>query len=511
MNLAAYREMLKQDFNFGGVISECYFVGASAGGGERVFVDAILARYPQGNPNVGNTPENLAALAREIWSYATTGADTSGKTDIAEMQGLLFALDARIQESSATNTPMSRGTFVLPGTGVNLPLGDGRHGRATVLTTRHLLANIKVTTHSPGRLATTEKKTFEEGDRFILDNSDSFKSKYDPFIAWVSGVLGVDKTAIEQRKDANFGVYNVRVEHAVAEIEAAAGRTESATGKDQAARNNAPGGKRKAKAPKKAGEPKTVSDWGKVLEEAYGYLHPGKTEEDANSYAKLFGLDFAKLHEPNYVKVLGRNFARFFGLKRTHAFVREEKGDNAQYTLNGKEFMLALGEPRWGRPYGASGESEIKAVIATLLYGQDYTDEALARTEQRKRPRINIIIDEVEQGLEYLPLAQELAKAKGVEVRLLPVPLPLGSAEWIIDLQSIKVTMKNAPIGLADRKKKAPGAGYFIVGTITFDAVVNGVMIRNNKANILKPAREAGFGDARGYFLESMTLHGTHE
>jgi hypothetical protein len=129
--LPEYKQRLVDDFDFMGAKTD--FLRA---GGEATFVGAVLRRYPT-HP-LGE--ENLKALAERIWSYAMTGADSDGHTDIGELQGLLYQLDGRIQTSSDTNTPMSTETLKVGDEDV--PMGDDVHGRATTLTTRHLMYEL---------------------------------------------------------------------------------------------------------------------------------------------------------------------------------------------------------------------------------------------------------------------------------------------------------------------------------------------------------------------------------
>ncbi len=84
----------------------------------------------------------VEGLAKNIWSYASTGADIKGNTNVAQMQGMLFALDSELVKVSNSNTEMKDTEFTLPGTDEVLKDGDGLHGRATTLTTRHLIDNV---------------------------------------------------------------------------------------------------------------------------------------------------------------------------------------------------------------------------------------------------------------------------------------------------------------------------------------------------------------------------------
>jgi hypothetical protein len=135
-----YRERLKADFDFGGVISKYLELGDGA---KQAFLDDMLDKYATDTEPGDAKHDTILALSTELWSYATTGADSTGKTDIGEMQGILYAIDAEIVKTSDSNTNMSEGTFTLPGTDIQIQRGDGVHGRATTLTTRHLLGMVE--------------------------------------------------------------------------------------------------------------------------------------------------------------------------------------------------------------------------------------------------------------------------------------------------------------------------------------------------------------------------------
>ena len=158
--LADYRQMVIQDFNFGGLVERVAQVDSIKGkepemlraGGESRFIQLAMQRFHPAltvdHPDAATTVE----VAKNIWSYATCGYDVEGRTDISELQGLLYLFDSHIRDSSDTNTTMAQGDkdidwFVIPGTeDWDEPLkarrGDGRHGTATVRTTRHLMAKL---------------------------------------------------------------------------------------------------------------------------------------------------------------------------------------------------------------------------------------------------------------------------------------------------------------------------------------------------------------------------------
>lgn len=128
-----YKKMVRDDFNFQKATE--FF---DDNGGQEAFLTALADKYPDHPLGA----EALEQVGIQLWSYAQTGADTQGNTDIGQLQGLLRPLDTEIATSSDTNTPMSETEFTLPGTEISLPEGDDTHGRATILTTRHLMGSL---------------------------------------------------------------------------------------------------------------------------------------------------------------------------------------------------------------------------------------------------------------------------------------------------------------------------------------------------------------------------------
>ena len=161
--LADYRAMVTQDFNFGGLVERVANVRSLEGqdpellraSGEDRFILLAMERFHPGLTPDDPTAATTVEVARNLWSYATCGYDVEGRTDISELQGLLYLFDSHIRDSSDTNTEMTDGEkegdwFIIPGTeDWDEPLkarrGDGRHGTATVRTTRHLMAKLDST------------------------------------------------------------------------------------------------------------------------------------------------------------------------------------------------------------------------------------------------------------------------------------------------------------------------------------------------------------------------------
>lgn len=195
----------------------------------------------------------------------------------------------------------------------------------------------------------------------------------------------------------------------------------------------------------------TVEDFGVVLEDAYDKLFQVQDEADALEFARLLGVA-----DPD-LKTL---------------YVRTKEGGKSTYALNGGAMLAAIGDVKDPGGHSASkredakGESSIKMIIATLLYHQDYSEEALANLDANKRPRLNVLADEEEQSLEYLELAKLLADKVGVDVRIMATPSANHGVNTqtdmaVIDLQTMELV----------QNPDDPGAVQ-----LKYDAVVNGAV-----------------------------------
>lgn len=433
LSIDEYRQMLIRDFDYNGAITQFKELG-----GLTAFVKAVLARYPD------QDPKTMTVVATEVWSYATTGMDTKGVTDIAQMQGYLYALDPSIKVSSDTNTLMgaefNAGTKEKP---IMLKGGDGKHGRATILTTRHLLSNVTFEKFQPQRIATEEKsifQQFDDRDRFIRDNSGSMAAKWSDATGTSQTTIvgGVDKTlgrgafdptgqnaSIGQNIDATFG-----------------GNTEGQLKIPNAGAN--------ANLDRRG----QVIDFSKVLEDAYDRIYPLHRREDAVAFATLF-----KLQD-----------------KISSIFTKErsDKGED-KYLLDGKALRMELGDVDPNDPdKAAAGESSFKAIIATLLYAPQYTEEALKDLKPEERPRLNAVADEQEQSPEYLELAKQLSQEMNIDVRIIATPTYASNFNpetdiAVIDLQSMKMTELDPTVSQSEAYDQVA------VSTVTFDCVIGGV------------------------------------
>lgn len=163
----AYQSMLKADFNFNGAVNqlraqaykeikaspeaEAYAnmspeeqKGVRESKAEALFTESVVKKFSPKHPNLSDN--QLKLLSKNVWSYATAGADAQGKIDIGEMQGMLSQLDPEMVKSGSNNANSGYGRFSIKGedgTSLSLPKGDPYHGRGTILQTRHLMESFK--------------------------------------------------------------------------------------------------------------------------------------------------------------------------------------------------------------------------------------------------------------------------------------------------------------------------------------------------------------------------------
>jgi len=193
--LADFRARLVADFDFLGGVSG--FKERDQGADE--FAAAIVRRTLGGDPDLSQMSEaakikvlGIELLARNVWSYATRGADLSGKTDIGQMQGMLFTLDAQIALASNSNQEIDETKPFVMGASTNeqgettvagltaaagrlgldpecvdlsdltLHEADDVYGRATILQARHLMQEEGQHTHvfidSSGSMKSEQKQ-----------------------------------------------------------------------------------------------------------------------------------------------------------------------------------------------------------------------------------------------------------------------------------------------------------------------------------------------------------------
>ena len=173
------REQIENDLNFNNVF-ERYT-------DEKAFVSALVSYFGEGGQE---RAAEIEAIAENLWAYGTTGADVEGRTDVGELQGLLFSLDPMIAEVSQSNTEHD-GSFTIPGSQIGLAThGDDDYGRASMLECR-LLASILAEADSDRDLV-----GFDES-YLLLDRSASMKVfEYGKIaelldVAAIDGVVGL--------------------------------------------------------------------------------------------------------------------------------------------------------------------------------------------------------------------------------------------------------------------------------------------------------------------------------
>jgi len=172
-----FKQQIQDDLNFNGVFDAYSSV--------ETFQSAVVARYG----------EESACIAENLWAYAKTGADVTGKTDVSELQGLLYALDPQVAQASRSNTK-HEGPLSVPGTEQVVPGADGDewYGRATMLQCRllssvldsELIPEVTITTTIEQTTQVVEEMPDGEPDddcfsksTYIFDVSDSMFDDFD--------------------------------------------------------------------------------------------------------------------------------------------------------------------------------------------------------------------------------------------------------------------------------------------------------------------------------------------
>lgn len=184
LNIAQYKDMVKKDFNFNGAVgdlrkaayTELGFTLDSKKGWvdkagknpstemqtkakalvEQKFLDSVYRQFDPSHPTLSK--DELTQIAKEIWSYATTGADTKGEVNIPQMQGMLKLLDPEMVKTGSNNgmqassmkseaeynklSSTEKAKYFQVGDRF-APLGDEFHGRSTILQTRHLMESFR--------------------------------------------------------------------------------------------------------------------------------------------------------------------------------------------------------------------------------------------------------------------------------------------------------------------------------------------------------------------------------
>lgn len=158
------------------LIMRCLDVGgvrAALGDDKGTFIAAFRGRFADGHPQ---GEQGLVALCNEIWSYLTTGAGQDGRVDIGRLQAVVRALSPDTATTATTNTTFEGKTFVLPGMNTELPRGDEKFGRATMMELMHLIGGISRTLIEPHVVQLNDG--FDERDQFVSDRSPSMVGKW---------------------------------------------------------------------------------------------------------------------------------------------------------------------------------------------------------------------------------------------------------------------------------------------------------------------------------------------
>lgn len=133
------------------------------------FVQALRSRFAHGHP-LGESA--FVALCDEIWSYLRTGAGPDGSVDVGRLQACVRALSPDIEVTAETNTSFDGPAFALGSTDVTLQEGDGKFGRATMLSLMHLFGQLGEIVQDPPKIPLVPDE-FHDGDYFVHDNSES--------------------------------------------------------------------------------------------------------------------------------------------------------------------------------------------------------------------------------------------------------------------------------------------------------------------------------------------------
>jgi len=314
----------------------------------------------------------------ELWSYLQTGAGRDGAIDIGRLQAIARALDADTASSAETNTSFAGRPFALGDTGETLARGDGAFGRATMLSLMHLVGSIHETVMKPPSLSLVPAGAFEDRDRFLVDRSGSMVPKWGGVSAAVNDSMGWGPDGLANRQHGSFDHDDMTI-GGVAAV-----------------------------------------DLGTALERAYRLLHPDDTRKDRVAFAALFGLQ--------------------------QQYIFHKDG------LDGRQLRLQIGDDAPGsarkrRAYGAKGESGLKGFLMVLTHPEmlPADDPLRAQLEQgtgtpgEQHTRLNAVVDEPEQSLEYLAVVQALGRELGVDLRFVATATTSVGGQRATQLQLIDI------------------------------------------------------------------------
>ena len=370
-NVSAHKSRFDQSENTAPVLDEagiqrlimsCLDVGdvkEALGDDKGLFKEGLQRRFGEGH-DLGSG--GLDWLADELWSYLHTGAGTDGEVDIGRLQAIVRAVSPDTKETAETNTPFDGPEFAVGDTERTLHRGDGVFGRATMLSLMHLLGDVSDVLTEPPEVGLVPTGSFDERDRFVNDRSGSMVGYAGHPGPWLDVKQAVDRsqgwTAANGMDSRKLGELDIN--------DVQVGTTEA-------------------------------NDISEALRRAYKTLHPKDKRQDQKAFAALFGL------------------------KRRDIFDRNG--------LNADSLRRFIGDGS-GTGYGARGESGLKAMLMVLTHPELLPAGDPMRVHLEKGTgtpgeapiRLNAVVDEEEQSLEYLEVVKALAAALSVDVRFVAVP-----------------------------------------------------------------------------------------
>ncbi len=364
------------------------------GDNKEMFESAMTERF-QFTSGLGESA--FQGVLDELWSYFQTGAGIDQKVDIGRLQALVRALDPEIQITAETNTPFGGQTFQVGET--DLARGDGKFGRATMLSLLHLFGDFEKQVNQPPSVGTVGMGVIDERDHFLIDNSPSMMSP-------------------------GYGSSTAKWPSVQTAVDGALG-----SGPGQQVRNRTQGSFNQARA-------RVGGDYVKVdesLVKAWHMLCPNDSREERDAFADLLGVDRKDIFDAN-----GLMPKRLMGLL----------GDGTN-----SAGMTATSD------FGGKGESPIKAMLFALTHPSSLKGDLQQRVSQGKSDpnkdpvRLNGVIDESFQGLEYLELVRALGDHLGVDLRFIVVPYSGG--DYASNPMSKLVFIDAADIQVSDSAQEA--------------------------------------------------------